>query len=62
MSKEQEIKIKINKESARIFETPGISERAEESVAPAFVAGKTQKEKVFQFGKIGNFLFTPLFF
>ena len=47
MSKEQEIKIKINKESARIFETPGISERPEESVAPAFATGKTQKEKSF---------------
>ena len=63
MSKEQEIKIKINKESARIFETPGISERPEESVAPAFVAGKTQKErKFFNPEKLAAFFFYALVF
>ena len=62
MSKEQEIKIKINKESARIFETPGISERPEESVAPAFVAGKTQKKrKFFNPGKLAAFFLRPCF-
>ena len=63
MSKEQEIKIKINKESARIVETPGISEGPEESVAPAFATGKTQKErKFFNPEKLAAFFFTPLFF
>ena len=63
MSKEQEIKIKINKESARIFETPGISERPEESVTPAFVAGKTQKRESFSIRKNWpHSFFTPLFF
>ena len=63
MSKEQEIKIKINKESARIFETPGISERPEESVAPAFATGKTQKErKFFNPEKLAAFFFYALVF
>ena len=51
MSKEQEIKIKINKESARIFEAP------EENTTPAFAENETEKEKIFQSWKIGLILF-----
>ena len=57
MSKEQEIKIKINKESARIYEAP------EENIMPAFAENETEKErKFFNPEKLAAFFFTPLFF